>query len=118
MDERITLNEIPGSDLNAQQAANELREAAGDKTKQLKESAVEKAQQFRKFAGAKASDISETAKFKAQNIKELASEQVKSSQVKAREMHSEAEDYIRTNPTKSVLTALGVGVVIGLVIRR
>ena len=51
-------------------------------------------------------------------MKQTASNQVKCGQQKARAAHADAEDYIRKNPTKSVLTALGVGVVIGLIIRR
>mgnify|MGYP002639768975 CR=1 FL=1 len=113
----------------SQQAADDLRAAAGDKAKQIaqdagakaqqfKQSAVDKAQQFREFAGGKASDLKETASVKAQQIKQAAGEQMQHSRVKAREVHADTEEYIRQHPTKSVLTALGIGFVIGLVIRR
>lgn len=113
----------------SQQAASDLRAAAGDKARQiaqdasvkaqqLKQSAVDKAQQFRDFAGNKASEIKETAGVKAQQFKDAAGEQIQHSRVRAREAHADAEEYIRQHPTKSVLTALGVGVVIGLALRR
>lgn len=118
-------SETPGS----QQAANDLRAAAGEKAKliaqdasnkaqQFKQAAVEKAQQFREFAGSKASELKETASVKAQQLKQAAGEQMQQGRVKAREIHADAEEYVRQHPTKSVLTALGVGVVIGLVLRR
>lgn len=118
-------SETPAS----QAAANDLRSAAGDKAQQitkdasakaqqLKQGAVEKAQQFREFAGTKAHDIKENAGVKAQQFKQVAGEQVQQGRVKAREAHATAEEYIRQNPTKSVLTALGAGFVLGLIIRR
>jgi ElaB/YqjD/DUF883 family membrane-anchored ribosome-binding protein len=33
-------------------------------------------------------------------------------------VQKEIEDYVRKNPTKSILAAVGVGFVIGLVFRR
>ena len=33
-------------------------------------------------------------------------------------LHAEAEQYVRDNPTKSVLTAAGVGFVLGLLMKR
>jgi len=121
-----------GDTANPQQAADDFRAAAGGptgkakqiaqeagaKAQQFKEAAAAKANQFREFAGAKASDLKETAGVKAQQFKQAASDQVEQGRVKAREAHADAEDYVRQHPTKSVLTALGVGVLIGLVIRR
>ncbi len=113
----------------SQQAANDLREAAGNKAQkiahdanvkaqQFKQAAVDKAQQFREFAGSKASDLKETASVKAQQLRQAAGEQVQYSRVKVREVHADSEEYIRQHPTKAVLTALGIGFVIGLAIRR
>ena len=115
MEETLTNQEAAAA---TQQAANDLRDAAAGKTQQIKDTAVQKAQQFREFAGTKASDIKGTAKEKAQHFKQVASEQVSTGKVKAKEIHSETEEYIRQNPTKSVLTALGVGFLVGLIIRR
>ncbi|NWK56741.1 DUF883 family protein [Verrucomicrobiaceae bacterium N1E253] len=98
--------------------AGKLAHEAGAKAQQIKDSAVEKASQIREVAGSKASEIKEAAAVKTQQIKQAAGEQIQHGQVKAREAHADAEEYIRQNPTKSVLTALGVGFLIGLVVRR
>ncbi len=137
MDETFTdtnfMADGPASDaFKSQSAANDLRSAvadpnskakqiaqeAGAKAQHFKQAATEKAQQFREFAGSKANDLKETAGVKAQQIKQVASEQVEQGRVKAKEAHADAEQYVRDHPTKSVLTALGIGVIIGLVIRR
>ena len=98
--------------------AGQIAHDAGARAQQIKDAAVEKAGQFREFAGTKAHDIKETATVKGQQIKEAAGEQIQQGQVKAREAHADAEEYVRQNPTKSILTALGVGFLIGLVVRR
>lgn len=72
-----------------------------------KTDALSKAQNFRDLAGER-----------AVNFKEEAGERFKQGAEKARELHLTAEDYVRENPTKTVLGALGVGVIIGLILRR
>jgi ElaB/YqjD/DUF883 family membrane-anchored ribosome-binding protein len=111
------------------QAANELRSAAGEKARDfihatedkaaaLKGRAVESAQQFRAAAAEKATAFKNAAAGKAMHLKESASEQWQDTRVKAKELHITAEDYIRENPTKCVLGALGAGFLIGLIARR
>ncbi len=122
------------------QAANDLRAAAGEKAREfvqttevkataLKDRAVETAQQFRDTATEratqfkasateKANAFKNTATDKAQHLKDSANEQWQDTRVKAKEMHITAEDYIRENPTKCVLSALGAGFIIGLIVRR
>ncbi len=118
MEETLGNQPTPANQEKTQQAADDLRVAAGDKAQQLKQNAIQKAQQLRELAGTKATDIKDTAKVKAQQIKHVAGDQVQSSKDKAKEFHTEAEIYIRKNPTKSVLTALGAGFLIGLIIRK
>ena len=113
-----TLANTPNNTEQVRQAADDLRGAVSDKNQQFKQNAVEKAQQFREFAGTKATGIKENAKVKAQQFKQVAGEQVQTSKVRAKEIHSETEEYIRENPTKAVLTALGVGFLVGLIIRK
>lgn len=111
------------------QAANDLRTAAGEKAKelvhnaeskaaQLKGRAIESAQHLRESASEKATALKAVASEKAAHFKETATEQWNDTRVKAKEMHVTAEDYVREHPTKCVLGALGVGVLIGLIIRR
>ena len=122
------------------QAANDLRAAAGEKAREfvhtaeekasaLKDRAVESAQHFRDTAVERASQFKATATDKASafkaaatdkalHFKESATEQWQDTRVKAKELHITAEDYIRENPTKCVLSALGAGFLIGLIVRR
>ncbi len=111
------------------QAANDLRVAAGEKAKEVvqtaetkaavfKERAVESAQHFRDAATEKATALKSAAAERAQHLKESATEQWQDTRVKAKELHVTAEDYIRQNPTKCVLSALGAGFLIGLIVRR
>lgn len=94
-------------------AVSELRHAAGDfaaatgaEAARLKERAVETA-----------SSMKATATDKVQHARETAQQQWQETRVKAKEIHITAEDYIRQNPTKAVLGALGVGFLIGLIAR-
>jgi ElaB/YqjD/DUF883 family membrane-anchored ribosome-binding protein len=133
---------IPFSDSpDASAAANDLRAAADGKTVEraasateekalaLKKTAAQKAAQIRDFAGEKAQSLKaaatdkfgslrEGAEEKALHLKGAASEQWEDSRVKARELHTSLEEYVRENPTKAVLSAVGAGFVLGLLIRR
>jgi ElaB/YqjD/DUF883 family membrane-anchored ribosome-binding protein len=111
------------------QAANDLRAAATEKAREfvhaaetkageLKERAVGSAQQLRETAAERATAFKAVATEKAQHLKETAACQWEDTRVKARELHVTTEDYIRQNPTKCVLGALGVGFLIGLIARR
>lgn len=111
------------------QAANDLRTAAGEKAREfvhtaeskasvIKERAVESAQQFRDTASEKAAALKSAAAEKAAHFKESATEQWQDTRVKAKELQVTAEDYIRQNPTKCVISALGLGFLIGLIVRR
>lgn len=111
------------------QAANDLRAAAGEKAREfvqsaetkasaLKDRAIESAQNFRDSAAVKASALKAVTVEKAQHLRESASEQWEDTRVKARELQVTAEDYIRQNPTKCVISALGLGFLIGLIVRR
>ncbi|MBJ06216.1 MAG: hypothetical protein CMO40_03730 [Verrucomicrobiaceae bacterium] len=118
--------EHPEETPSVQQAANDLREAAGEKPapspeerpQLLKESAAQKAQQFRDYAGEKASQIADAAGEKAAQFKGVAGEQWEETRIKAREVHADFEEYIRQHPTQSVLVAAGVGFLLGLIVRR
>lgn len=125
----------------AKSAANDLRAAAEgkvpartlttteEKARALKEAAALKANQLRDYAGEKAHDLKSAATEKYEAIRDgagetatqfkgAAEEQWQDTRVKARELHSSMEDYIRSNPTKAVLTAAGVGLIFGLLSRR
>lgn len=113
----------------ASSAADELRAAASgqpslssvsaeEKARQLKESAAEKAKELREVATEKTVQFRESASENAQHLRGAASEQWQGTRLKLREFHTEAEEYVRQNPTQSVLGATAVGLVIGLLLRR
>jgi len=122
------------------QAAQELREAAEgkihdavhtaeekfrdtlhkakEKSCELKDRASESARHLREVAGEKASEFKKQADVHAKQFRETACEQWDETRVKAKEIQISAEDYIRQNPTKCVLSAVGIGFLIGLLVRR
>lgn len=117
-------------------AATDLRSAAGDFAKTtgeqasnvkdravetanaLRATATEKAEHYKTVASEKADHYKTVATEKANQVKADAQQQWDDTRVKAKEMHVTAEDYIRQNPTKAVLGALGVGFLVGLITRR
>lgn len=100
------------------EAASDLRNAAGEKAKELKQVAEAKALKLRETATAKAAAFKDAASKQADHLKQSATEQWETTRVRAKEIHGTAEDYIRENPTKCVLGALGVGFIAGLIMRR
>ncbi len=124
------------SSASVSQAAQDLRSAAGleiteltEQALKMKEKAVESAAQFRAITVEKAREVGTAALERAQALKsaasekalqfkEVAGEQWSDTRDKAREAHSAAEDYIREHPTKCVLGALGIGFLVGLIVRR
>lgn len=132
----IIMNDNPFSDKNANpsgsttapspsDAASDLRNAAGDFAKdagdtasKFKDSAIETAGSLKASAAEKAEHYRALAMEKADHLKESAQHQWEDTCDKAKEMQVTAEDYIRQNPTKAVLGAVGVGFLIGLITRR
>lgn len=100
------------------QAANDLRAAATDKAKELIHTAEAKASQFRQIASEKATAFKVAANTQASHLRENATEQWDHTRVRAKEVHATAEDYVREHPTRCVLGALGIGFLVGLIMRR
>jgi ElaB/YqjD/DUF883 family membrane-anchored ribosome-binding protein len=100
------------------QAANDLRAAAGERAREFVHTAESRASALKDRALESAQQLRQTAAEKSQHLRESANEHWQETREKAQELHSTAEDYIRQNPTKCVLGALGVGFLIGLITRR
>lgn len=62
--------------------------------------------------------VAQEASNRTERIKSAAAEKIRESKEKAVELHTTAEDYVREHPTKCVLGVFGLGLLIGLVIRR
>ncbi len=67
---------------------------------------------------AAAADVRDAAAEAAREIKDRASEVAGEWKGKARDWQEDAEHYVRKHPAKSVLAAVGVGFVIGLLCRK
>jgi ElaB/YqjD/DUF883 family membrane-anchored ribosome-binding protein len=98
--------------------ASRLKERAVETAQSFKATATEKADHFKAVAAEKADHYKAVATEKVQHAKETAHHQWEETRVKAKEIHVTAEDYIRQNPTKAVLGALGIGFLIGLIARN
>lgn len=104
------------NDLRA--AANDFAKTTGEQAANVKDRAVETANALKASAVHKAEQLKVVATEKATHVKEVAQQQWDETRVRAREIHVTTEDYIRQNPTKAVLGALGLGFLIGLIVRR
>ena len=69
-------------------------------------------------AHAAAAEMRDAAAEAAQEFRERASGVAGEWKEKAQNVQREIEDYVREHPTKSILAAVGVGFVIGLIFRR
>ena len=91
-----TASKFESGTTHAKQAAEDLKSAAEQKAAELRSAAEGKAQELR----SRAEQVYEDARSRARTFQE------------------EGEAYVRENPMRGVLTALGVGFVIGLLFRR
>ena len=99
---------------SAMKAAEELRQAATQKASEIKAAAEAKAQQLRDVAGT----VKESATQKAGEFKDVANEAWSEARERYQDVVSEAERFTREKPLQAVLTAFGVGLFVGLILRR
>lgn len=91
---------------------------AGAKFESGKSHAAKAAEDLRAAAEAKAQELRATAGAKAQEWRGKAEQAYGDATDKARTLREDGEQYVRQNPTRAVMTALGVGFILGLVFRR
>ncbi|WP_395745202.1 YqjD family protein [Prosthecobacter sp.] len=96
---------------SALKAAEELRAAAAQKASEFRSAAEARAQQFRQSAEQKASDLKEKAG-------ELADQTFTEVRVRYDDLRAEAEKFAREKPLQALLTAFGIGFVVGAILRR
>jgi ElaB/YqjD/DUF883 family membrane-anchored ribosome-binding protein len=63
-------------------------------------------------------DMKSTVTTLPQNYTHQASKELNETKQRLRTIREDGEDYVRENPMKAVLTALGIGFVFGLIFRR
>jgi ElaB/YqjD/DUF883 family membrane-anchored ribosome-binding protein len=65
-----------------------------------------------------AEDLKSAASAMAEDYRGKATQAWDDAKVRVRTLQEDGEEYVRENPVRAVLTALGVGFVLGLVFRR
>ena len=98
----------------AKSGQDHLRAAAGD----LKEAASAKVENIRQAAGQKADELRGAAQGKAQELRGAAESAWSDAGAQAKSWQAEGEAYVRDNPAQAVLMALGVGLLLGLLLRK
>ena len=94
----------------AKSGQKHLESATGD----LKEAASAQIENIRQAAGQKADELRGVAQGKAEELRGS----VENAKSQAKSWQAEGEAYVRENPTKAVLVALGVGILLGLLLRK
>lgn len=99
---------------SAMKAAEELRNAASAKAQELRQSAETRAQDFKAAASHKADEIRE----QAEEFRQYADQTLNDAKVKCADLRSDAESFAREKPIQALATAFGVGLLIGIILRR
>ena len=97
----------------AKSGQDHLKESAGNFT----EAASAKLENIQ-AAGQKADELRGAAQDKAQELRDAAQSAWSDTKSQAKSWQAEGEAYVCDNPTKAVLIALGVGVLLGLLFRK
>jgi ElaB/YqjD/DUF883 family membrane-anchored ribosome-binding protein len=98
----------------ADSAKDHVKAAADD----FKSAASAKAEEIRRAAEKKAEELRQAAQNKAREFSGAAGEAWTDARSKAKTWQAEGEAYVRQNPTKAILVALGLGFVVGLMFRK
>ena len=92
---------------SAMKAAEELRNAASTKAQELRQVAEGRAQEFRATAGQRADEF-----------RDYADQAFTDARAQYEDIRVEGERFVREKPMQAVLTAFGVGLFVGLILRR
>lgn len=108
---------LESSRSHAVQAAEELRAAASQKVHDLRDAAVERSQRLKEIASQRAQEFRDSASERVEHIRDYAEERWAETRTQLDDLREEGERYVRQNPAKAVLLALGLGFIIGRILR-
>jgi ElaB/YqjD/DUF883 family membrane-anchored ribosome-binding protein len=91
---------------------------ASSKLHDGKHHATQAVHDLRAAAEAKAAELRATAEGKVHELRGKAEHAYSEARTRAQSLRGESEQWIRENPTRAVLTAMGVGFIIGLMFRK
>jgi ElaB/YqjD/DUF883 family membrane-anchored ribosome-binding protein len=83
-----------------------------------KNHAAQAVQDLRAAAEAKAAELRATAEGKVNELRGKAEQAYSDARNRAQGLRGEGEHWIRENPARAVLTAMGVGFIVGLMFRK
>jgi ElaB/YqjD/DUF883 family membrane-anchored ribosome-binding protein len=98
--------------------ANTANDQGSSTPDDFKAAAVAKAAEIRRVAEKKAEELRQLAQAKAQEFSGAAGTAWTDARSRAKDWHSGSETYVRENPTKAILIALGLGFLLGLMFRK
>lgn len=113
-----TVDPFQAAKASALKAAEELRTAAAQKATELRQSAESRAQEIKSTAEQKAAVLKAEFQDKAENIRGYADDAVGQAKERYENFMAEAETMAREKPRQALLTAFGVGLFVGLLLRR
>jgi ElaB/YqjD/DUF883 family membrane-anchored ribosome-binding protein len=99
----------------------ETAAAADDSAAKLNDGklhATQAVHDLRAAAEAKAAEFRATAEGKVNELRGKAEQAYTDARTRAQSLRGESEQWIRENPTRAVLTAMGVGFILGLMFRK
>lgn len=99
---------------SAMKAAEELRNAAAAKAQELRHSAESRAHDLKAAAEQKADEFRE----KADEVRQYADRTLNDAKAKYADLRVEAENFAREKPLQALATAFGVGLLVGIILRR
>ena len=91
---------------------------AASKLNEGKQHATQAVHDLRAAAEAKAAELRATAEGKVNQLRGKAEHAYSEARTRAQGLRGESEQWIRENPTRAVLTAMGVGFIVGLMFRK
>jgi ElaB/YqjD/DUF883 family membrane-anchored ribosome-binding protein len=112
------VQDLQAASSHAADKLNDGKGHAAQAVQDLRAAAEAKAAEFRATAEAKAAEFRATAESKVDELRGKAEHAYTEARTRAETFRGESEQWIRENPTRAVLTAMGVGFVIGLMFRK
>ncbi|MBV9391255.1 MAG: DUF883 domain-containing protein [Verrucomicrobia bacterium] len=84
----------------------------------LKDHGEAAAQDIKSAAASKANEVRQAAEKKTEELRSAAQDAWSDAQERAKNWQTDGEAYVRENPARAVLIALGAGFVLGLLFRK